>query len=410
MTMYAPTERTVPSRYPERATYQRDIAYELLDEAYVCHLGFVVDGEPRVLPTLFARVDDTVFVHGSTAARWPLAARAGDGLPVCLTVTAIDALVLARSQFHHSANYRSLVAYGTARLVTDEAAKRAAMTALVDKIGAGRSAHTRPPTPAELAKTAVLALPLDEVSVKRRTGDVADDPPDLALPYWAGIVPMLTTPGYAEPAEGVTAPLPGYLRARSRWYQPVEMRGAHVALAPMRRDDASEMRVALDDEEVYRHFTYPQPVDDEAMAAIIDQALAQAARNELVPFTIRDAVTGEIVGTTSYHDISPDRETIAIGRTQIARPRWRTAINTESKLLMLAHAFGRLGAGRVEWHVDIRNERSQAALGRLGAAREGVFRRHKQRRDGTWRDSVIYSMTIEEWPAARDRLRERRNG
>ncbi|HEY2794601.1 MAG TPA: pyridoxamine 5'-phosphate oxidase family protein, partial [Micromonosporaceae bacterium] len=184
MSSYAQTQRTTPSRYPERATYDREVAHQLLDEAYVCDLGFVVDGAPRVLPTLFVRVDDTVYLHGSTAARWPLTARR-DGMPVCVTVTALDGLVLARSQFNHSANYRSLVAHGTATLVTDPVTKLAAMTALVEKIGPGRSQDSRPPTTAELAKTAVLALPLDEVSVKRRNKGAGDDPEDLALPYWA---------------------------------------------------------------------------------------------------------------------------------------------------------------------------------------------------------------------------------
>jgi uncharacterized protein len=403
---YAQTTRTIPSRYPERATYDREVAHELLDEAYVCHLGFIVDGAPRVLPTLFVRVDDILYIHGSTAARWPLGAR-GDGLPVCITVTAIDALILARSQFHHSANYRSLVAHGVATLVTDDAAKRAAMTALVEKIGTGRSTHTRPPTAAELAKTAVLALPLDEVSVKRRSGGVGDDAADLGLPYWAGVVPLVTTHGFGEPDGGVDAPAPGYVRTKSPWFAAAVMRGEHVALEPMRVGDAAELRAALDDEEVYRHFAYAQPADDAGMAALIGSALEQHSRGELVPFTLRDAGTGEVIGTTSYHDINIERETIAIGRTQIARSRWRTAVNTEAKLLLLTRAFEVLGAGRVEWHVDDRNERSQAAVARLGAGREGVFRRHKRRRDGSWRDSVIFAMTIEDWPAAKKRLVER---
>ena len=408
MSVYAQTERTTPSRYPDRATYDRDVAHELLDEAYVCHLGFVVDGSVRVLPTLFVRVDDVVYLHGSMAARWPLAART-DGMPVCVTVTAIDALVLARSQFNHSANYRSLVAHGVARLVTDEAAKRAAMTALVDKVGPDRSRHTRPPTAAELAKTAVLALPLDEVSVKRRSHGVGEDEADRSLPYWAGLIPLATTIGYGVPDDGVNVPAPSYVRTRSAWFEAATMRGRHVLLEPLRASDATELFAALDDEEVYRYMSVKgrRPTDVSGMDVIIEDALHQADSGERVPWIIRDVNTGAAVGTTSFYGISEFNETLAIGHTQVGRAHWRTAVNTETKLLLMTRAFETLGAGRVEWHTDIRNERSQAAIERLGAVREAVLRRHKRRADGTWRDTVQFAMTIDDWPAAKKRLVER---
>src|SRR5690606_39165836 len=138
-------------------------------EAYHCHLGIIVDGEPRILPTLHVRVDDTLYVHGSTGSG-PLLAARDAGLPVCVTVTHLDGLVLARSQFHHSANYRSVVVHGRGHLVTDAVAKEQVLAALVDKLAPGRAADTRGPTRRELAETAVLAIPLTEVSVKTRTG------------------------------------------------------------------------------------------------------------------------------------------------------------------------------------------------------------------------------------------------
>jgi nitroimidazol reductase NimA-like FMN-containing flavoprotein (pyridoxamine 5'-phosphate oxidase superfamily) len=205
------TDRTIPSRLRDRASYERATAYAILDEAYFCHLGFVVGGEPRVLPTLHVRVDDRLYVHGSTGARPLLAARSAEGLPVCVTVTHLDGLVLARSQFHHSANYRSAVAHGRAHLVTAEHRKRAVLVALVDKIAAGRAADSRPPTRRELAETAVLELPLTEVSVKARVGGVNDDPEDLELEHWAGVVPLRLTPGVPQPAPGVTVATPAYL-------------------------------------------------------------------------------------------------------------------------------------------------------------------------------------------------------
>jgi nitroimidazol reductase NimA-like FMN-containing flavoprotein (pyridoxamine 5'-phosphate oxidase superfamily) len=208
---YEKSGRTTATRKPERMRYERAEVHAVLDEAYHCHLAFVVDGEPRVLPTLQVRVDETVYVHGSTGSRPLLAARAPGGLPVCLAVTLIDGLVFARSHFHHSANYRSVVVHGNARLVTDEAGKRRVLSALVDKLGPGRAADSRPPTRRELAETAVLALPLREVSLRTRTGGPLEEEADLALPHWAGVVPMRIAPGDPEPDLAVTTPPPAYL-------------------------------------------------------------------------------------------------------------------------------------------------------------------------------------------------------
>jgi RimJ/RimL family protein N-acetyltransferase/nitroimidazol reductase NimA-like FMN-containing flavoprotein (pyridoxamine 5'-phosphate oxidase superfamily) len=427
---YPVSELTTPSRYPERATYERDVAHDVLDSAFVCHVGFVVDGAPRVLPTLFVRVGETIYLHGSTAATPWLAARRNGGLPIVVETTLTDALVLARSQFHHSANYRSVVAHGTGRLVTDEAEKRTAMAALVDKVGsvlaagmsadpgrsldlAGddlrRSAHSRPPTPAELAKTAVVALDLVNVSVKRRTGPVGDDEADLALPYWAGIVPMHAGIGVAEPADGVTVPAPAYVtvaaaRKRSRWLDGVELVGSHVRMRPMTVADAPELFTALDDPEGWPYMTVPQPTGPDGWVALAEAAMADRDR---LAWVQRDVVTGEVVGTTSYYGANEATESLVIGWTMVARPWRRTAVNTETKLLLLTRAFETLGAGRVEFQVDLRNDRSQRAVERLGATREGVLRRHKRRGDGSWRDSVIFSITVDDWPTVRNGLASR---
>ena len=173
-----------------------------------------------MLPTLHVRVGDTLYLHGSTGSRPLLAARGDDGLPVCVAVTLLDGLVYARSQFHHSANYRSVVAHGTARLVTDEREKlRRADRAGREGRRRAAAADSRPPSRRELAETAVLALPLREVSVQARTGGVRDDEADLHLPHWAGVLPLRLTAGPPEPDAGVTAPLPAYLRAaRTPWH------------------------------------------------------------------------------------------------------------------------------------------------------------------------------------------------
>ncbi|GAA1812117.1 GNAT family N-acetyltransferase [Planosporangium flavigriseum] len=406
--MYATTPRTTALRYRDRLSYDADVVHAILDEAYLCHLGFVVDGEPRVLPTLHVRVDDTLYVHGSTGSRPLLAARGPSGLPVSVAVTLLDGLVLARSQFDHSANYRSVVAHGVARLVEDENEKRRILNTLMDKLGAGRAADSRPPTDRELTQTAVLALPLREVSAKVRAGGVKDDPADYALPHWAGVVPLRLVPGSPQPDAGVTVPVPAYLRpARSPWLDQATMRGNHVTLEPLDLSHVDELFAATADDEVWSWLSNRRPADRDEMAAIVAGALDAWHAGARVPWVQRDSTTGEVIGTTSFYSIDPDRRAVAIGYTFIGRPWWRTGVNTESKLLLLSRAFDTLGAERVEWHTDIRNERSQRAIERLGASREGILRRHRQHPDGTWRDTVLYSMTVDEWPATRQRLSER---
>jgi RimJ/RimL family protein N-acetyltransferase/nitroimidazol reductase NimA-like FMN-containing flavoprotein (pyridoxamine 5'-phosphate oxidase superfamily) len=411
---FDPTARTTASRDRGRMSYQRATAYAVLDEAYHCHLGFaVVDpatgvAEPRILPTLHVRVDDTLYLHGSTGSRPLLAARSKEGLPVCVTVTHLDGIVLARSHFHHSANYRSVIAHGRAHLVRDEAAKRRVLDALVDKIAPGRAADSRPPSGKELAETAVLALPLTEVSVKARVGGVSDDPEDLDLPHWAGVVPMRLTPGRPEPDAGVTAPVPAYLRPpRPAWLTAPTLRGEHVLLEPLDMSHVDDLYAALADDEVWTHLLQRRPGSVADMARFVSEALRMADEGARVPLVQRCARTGAVIGTTSYYAIDEANRSIGIGWTILARPWWRTGVNTEAKLLLLRRAFDDLGAVRVEWHTDVRNERSQAAIERLGAVREGILRRQKRREDGTWRDTVLYSMTDAEWPAARDRLTAR---
>ncbi|WP_443048452.1 pyridoxamine 5'-phosphate oxidase family protein [Streptomyces sp. NBC_00272] len=213
---YEPTERTVPSRSRERARYDRETVHSILDQAYVCHLGFVRDGAPVVLPTLYGRVGETLYVHGSTGSRPLLAAgKADPGLPVCLTVTHVDGLVLARSAFNHSINYRSVIVHGTAYQVTDEDECRMALDALVDHVVPGRSADSRPANAKELAATAVIRLDLREVSAKIRTGGPNDEPEDMGLPYWSGVVPVAPVHGTPIPADDLAPGIatPDYLAA-----------------------------------------------------------------------------------------------------------------------------------------------------------------------------------------------------
>jgi nitroimidazol reductase NimA-like FMN-containing flavoprotein (pyridoxamine 5'-phosphate oxidase superfamily) len=195
-TPLSPTKRTKLRRLPERGQTERADLYAVLDAGFLCHLGVISDGEPRVLPTAYGRIDDTLYLHGSTANRTMLAA---DGNPACVTVTHLDGLVCARSVFHHSMNYRSAMIYGTGRLVTDETDRMEALEVIVENMIPGRWDAARSPNRKEMAATAVLAVPLAEASVKVRTGPASDEPEDYDLDVWAGVVPAQVVFGKPEP-------------------------------------------------------------------------------------------------------------------------------------------------------------------------------------------------------------------
>lgn len=188
---FPPTERTTLGRRPKRGSYDRRTVEQILDEALICHLGFAVDGQPYVIPTIHARCGDRLYVHGSAASRMLRTLK--QGVPMCVTATLLDGLVLARSAFHHSMNYRSVVVLGVATEVDGTSEKKAALEALVEHVVPGRVQQVRPPTESELLATMVLSIPLQEVSAKIRTGPPIDDEPDYGWPCWAGEIPLRLT-------------------------------------------------------------------------------------------------------------------------------------------------------------------------------------------------------------------------
>jgi nitroimidazol reductase NimA-like FMN-containing flavoprotein (pyridoxamine 5'-phosphate oxidase superfamily)/RimJ/RimL family protein N-acetyltransferase len=405
--VFAATDRTTATRYRDRMHYDRATVHAILDEAYDCSVAYVLDGEPRVLPTLQVRLGDTLYLHGSSGSRLGLTAR-GDGVRVCVSVTLLDGIVYGRAQFHHSANYRSVIAHGIARPVADPEEKLAAMHALVEKVGAGRSADSRPPTKQELAQTTVLALPLDEVAARARTIGVNDEPEDLALPHWAGVLPVRRVFGPPETDPGVPVAPPAYLPGRqSPWVTAVPLAGQHVRLEPLAPAHMDGLFEALADDEVWEYLPTARPQTRAAMAEHVTELLHSAWIGRQVAWAQVEPATGTVMGMTSYHDIDAERRALGIGHTVIGRKWWRTGVNTEAKLMLLRHAFETLGAEKVFWWTDIRNWRSQQAIARLGASRDGLIRRQRLRPDGTWRDTVVYCMTVEEWPAAGERLRQR---
>jgi nitroimidazol reductase NimA-like FMN-containing flavoprotein (pyridoxamine 5'-phosphate oxidase superfamily) len=216
MSQYQPTERTQVKRLPKRGRYDQETVHQILDSGFVCHVGFNVDGQPFVIPTNYGRSGDTLYLHGSAASRMLKTLSAG--VPVCVTVTHVDGLVLARSAFHHSVNYRSVVIFGTARLVEDPAEKMEALRIFTDHVLKGRWDDVRHPTEQEMKATTVLALPLEEVSAKVRTGGPLDDEQDYALPVWAGVLPLQTVAKTPEPdaLRKNDPPLPKYLKNYSR--------------------------------------------------------------------------------------------------------------------------------------------------------------------------------------------------
>jgi nitroimidazol reductase NimA-like FMN-containing flavoprotein (pyridoxamine 5'-phosphate oxidase superfamily) len=187
------TQRTTLRRLPKRGVYDRELVYGILDEGFICHVGFAVDGQPFVIPTGYARVQDQLYIHGSQVSR--MLRTLSSGIDVCVAVTLLDGLVLARSAFHHSINYRSVVMFGSATLVDDREAKLAALFAFSEHVIPGRWDDVREPTEAELKATTVLSLPLVEVSAKVRTGPPIDDEEDYALNVWAGVLPLKIVAG-----------------------------------------------------------------------------------------------------------------------------------------------------------------------------------------------------------------------
>ena len=217
MSSFPVTPRNQVHRLPKRASYDREQIYGILDQAFLCHAGFQVGGQVFVIPTIYGRRDDTLYLHGSAASRM-LKELAG-GIEVCVTVTLLDGIVLARSAFHHSVNYRSVVLFGQAHAVTDPSGKSAALEIISEQVAPGRWAEVRPPNEEELKATSVLSLSIASASAKLRTGGPVDDEDDYALPIWAGVVPLRTAAG--APADDGRVPpgvgLPASLsRARFR--------------------------------------------------------------------------------------------------------------------------------------------------------------------------------------------------
>jgi nitroimidazol reductase NimA-like FMN-containing flavoprotein (pyridoxamine 5'-phosphate oxidase superfamily) len=213
---YTPTPRTRVIREAERGVYDREVAYRILDEAFLCHVGFVADGQPFVIPTSYGRKDDMLYIHGSAASR--MLRQMKEGIPVCVTVTLLDGLVLARSVFNHSMNYRSVVILGKATLVDDPAEKLEALRLLSEHILPGRWADARQPNERELKATSVLRVPIEEFSAKVRSGPAVDDEEDYSFPTWAGVVPLEMTAGAPIDDErlGPEREVPQYVREYSR--------------------------------------------------------------------------------------------------------------------------------------------------------------------------------------------------
>jgi nitroimidazol reductase NimA-like FMN-containing flavoprotein (pyridoxamine 5'-phosphate oxidase superfamily) len=219
MKTFQPTERTTLKRLPKRAVYDRELVYEILDEGFICHVGFVIDGRPFVIPTGYARVRDKLYIHGSQASR--MLRTLSQRIDVCVTVTLVDGLVLARSAFHHSMNYRSVVVLGQAGVVEDESEKLEALLAFSEHVVPGRWDDVRAPNDSEMRATTVLSLPLVEVSAKVRTGPPLDDEEDYELPVWAGVIPLrlVADAPISDPRLTVDIEPPQYARDYKRLIQ-----------------------------------------------------------------------------------------------------------------------------------------------------------------------------------------------
>jgi len=213
-----PTANTILKRLPERGVFERETIYSILDSGFICHVGFAVDGQPFVIPTSYARYGDRLLIHGSAASR--MLRSLSEGIRVCVTVTLVDGLVLARSAFHHSINYRSVVILGVATPVEDRNEKIFALRTFTEHVAPGRWANVRQPSEGELKATTVLSLPLEEASAKIRTGPPKDDEEDYGLPVWAGVLPLHLASAEPLPDErsAQVYPVPDYVRSLQRRY------------------------------------------------------------------------------------------------------------------------------------------------------------------------------------------------
>jgi nitroimidazol reductase NimA-like FMN-containing flavoprotein (pyridoxamine 5'-phosphate oxidase superfamily) len=211
MPQLPPTPRTTLKRLAKRGSHERETINQILDEGFICHVGFAIEGQPYVIPTGYARIDDKLIIHGSQASRMLRALKTG--IDMCVTVTLIDGLVLARSAFHHSMNYRSVVIFGRATLIEEREEKLAALFALSEHMIPGRWQEAREPTEAELQQTTVLSLPIEEASAKIRTGPPLDDEEDYAMNIWAGVLPVQPTTGepIADPRLPPNIEVPNYV-------------------------------------------------------------------------------------------------------------------------------------------------------------------------------------------------------
>ncbi len=217
MSEYPRTDRSRIYRKPGRGSHDRDLVHSILDEGLICHVGFVQDGQPFVIPTIHARQGETLYLHGARGNR--MLKVLGDGVECCVTVSLFDELVLARSAQHHSLNYRSAMLFGTAREVIDREEKQRALRAVIEHIAPGRSDQVRGPNETELQSTKVLAVGIEEASAKVRTGHPADEEADLGLPYWAGLLPLTQVAGEPIPAPDLNGDLPVPEHV-TRWSRP----------------------------------------------------------------------------------------------------------------------------------------------------------------------------------------------
>jgi len=210
------TARIRVVREPERGVYDRATAYKILDEGFICHVGFIADGQPYVIPTSYGRKNDNLYIHGSAASR--MLRQLDRGVPVCITVTLLDGLVLARSVFNHSINYRSAVIFGRGARIVDAAARLQALHAFTERLLPGRWQDARQPTEVELKQTTIVAVPIESASAKIRSGPPKDDEPDLDLPVWAGVLPLRLARGVpvADPQLGIEIAVPEYIRDYDR--------------------------------------------------------------------------------------------------------------------------------------------------------------------------------------------------
>ena len=396
------TEKTKLRRIPRRGHHDRETIISILDKEFVCHIGFVHEGYPVVIPTLYGRDGEFLYVHGSMASR--MMKDLSGGLPLSITVTRVNGLVLARSSFHHSMNYESVVLFGHATEVTDKAEKIHGFKAVSDHIIADRWEEVRPILDNEIKATMLLKIPIEEASAKIRAEGIKDDKADYELDIWGRHHPGSSGLGGSGPRRksqsrntgfSISRPIFEKKKRMSLFKEDFVLENQRLRLMPSSLSDLEHL-YQIADQRIWAHSS-TSIRNRQDMFRYLEKAGLDRQNEVRQELTVIDKLTGAYCGCSSFENISIPHRRLEIGWTWLGLQFQGKGINKIAKYLMLAYVFEQLEFERVEFRVRGTNAQSQRALEKIGAVREGRLRSYFEA-EGQRHDFIYFSILREEWP------------